>query len=63
MFHFQACGERALGRLKELPIERDVRKLVFRTEPDFHLNETVKGSFRDKVGSTGYFANTGTESH
>lgn len=50
-----------MGRLKKLPIERDVRKVVFRTQPDFYLNETMKGSFRGKVGSTGYFANIGTE--
>lgn len=59
----QVCGDRAVGRLKELPLERDVRKVVFRREPDFHSNETMKRPFRDKVRSKGYFANNGTESH
>lgn len=56
-------GARPVGRLKELPLERDVRKVVFRTEPDFNPNETMKRTLRDQVRSKRYFANIGTKSH
>lgn len=52
-----------MGRKREVPLERDVRKAVLRTKPDFHSNETIKGTYRDEVGSTGYFPNITLESH
>lgn len=53
-----------MGRLKELPLEKDVSKVIFSTEPDFHSNEQpMKGTFRDKIRSKGHFANIRTESH
>lgn len=53
--YLEASGAKALGRKRELPLERDVRKTVLRTKPDSHANETVKGTLRDKVGSTELF--------
>lgn len=53
LFHLQTSGE----------TKRDVRKVVLRAEPDFHSNETEKETFGDKVGSMGYVANIGIESH
>ena len=55
------CGEGCRG-LKEVPPERDGKKVVLRTEPDFHSNETMKEALRNKVRAE-YFANSETESH
>lgn len=41
-------GEGCRG-LKEVPLERDGRKVVLRTEPDFHSNETMKEALGNKV--------------
>ena len=56
-FHSWACEERALGRLKALPREREVSNLVLKTEPDSQSNKTMRGTFRDKVRGPGNCAN------
>lgn len=59
----ESSGEGKKKKKRVFPLQRDVRDIVLRTEPDFHSGPTVRRMFRDEVGNAVYFPNIRSESH